>query len=417
LRQFSVLFLSVFSLFLTLSAPVFADGRPDIPTLVDRLVHGDTMEKSNARYALIRAGGDAVPALIDELKKREALPDVTLILNRTRDPRAAAELVNLLDIHDEEVTGMVWAAIFSLGDASLPYLFDALKDDKRRDGAVTVLAGMGSPTGYPRLRKLLKDPDPMVNSAAARVEKSWLDRDALKEVAALLSSQNPATREAATGYYAALAQYYPMPGVETLLSDTDAAVRANALTSAIKQRTPICGSFTSILAKDPDAGARRLAAEAVFRCCRDTSATPLIAALDDTDETVVIASIGYLGELKAKEAAPHLATFLAADKKPSDAVVAAVAAALASIGSGYDPDIFLPHANWENLYVVKAVLAAWEGSAKPGDDGIMKALRDYLPMLVDNRYKGRVKDLLQKLGGGPAATTGHKPEDPVTPSP
>ena len=128
--------------------------------------------------------------------------------------------------------------------------------------------------------------------------------------------------------------------------------------------------------------------------------------------------------MKAKEAAKALAGLIAKDADPSKAVVAAASAALGSIGEGFDPDVLLNHADWDDLYIVKGTITAWEKTAKPGDERVIAALREYIHKKTDNRYKGRAKDLIRKLGGTPGEgeddnvwrLDGHPVED-ASPSP
>lgn len=370
----------------------------DAERLVAQLGSKDGQVKSQAMYALVNLGKDAVPALLASLGKRENLDEVIFVLNSIKDERAAGPLAGLLDVKDPETLGKVKSALFSLGPVSVPYLFDAMKDAGRREAASETLASMRDPEYFDRLRKLLGDKDPSVRRYAALVEKDWLDRGARGEMAVLLKDGFAETRRDASAYFLGVSPDFDTPGLDNLLKDPDAEVRITAIKITIKDRYPgAFGEVAGILSADPDADARKLATEALFRCYRDKAAGPLTAALKDSDDSVASAAAGRLGEMKAKDAVPDIVALLKRGKKPSDEVVESVARSLGEIGGGYDPNVLLPYINWENLYVVRSVLNAWESAARPEDAGIKEALANYLAMQVDVRYKDRAKVLLQRL--------------------
>lgn len=373
-------------------------GDKDPARLVGLLGSRDGRVKSQAMYALVGLGKDSVPALLAALDKRENLKEVIFVLNSIKDERAAGPLARLLDVKDPETLGKIKSALFSMGPVSMPYLFDAMKDADRRKAASETLVSMKYPKYYDRLRNLLEDKDPSVRRYAALAEKGWLDRGARAEMAALLKDGDAETRRDSSAYFLGISPDFDTPGLTDLLKDPDAEVRITAIKITIKDRYPDAfGEVAGILAADPDAGARKLAAEALFRCYRDKAAGPLTAALKDRDESVAAAAAGWLGVMKAKEAVPDIVALLKRVQKPSDEVVESVARSLGEIGGGYDANVLLPYVNWENLYVVRSVLNAWEAAARPEDSGIKKALANYLAMQVDVRYKDRAKMLLQRL--------------------
>jgi HEAT repeat protein len=230
------------------------------------------------------------------------------------------------------------------------------------------------------------------------VERTWLDAGAAGIMGGLLSDENPAVRREASAYFLGLSPNVSMPGMDKLLKDPDETVRLTVLKAAVKDREPgLAPVLVSVMSDDPSAEARRLAGDALYKCCPDKAVGPFIAALGDKDDTVAVSAAGHLGELKAKESIKPLLVLLTGRQKPSDEVVECVARALADIGEGFDPNVFLPYINWENLYVVRSVLRAWEETARPGDVLIKEALERYVRMQVDNRYKERVKRLIEKL--------------------
>ncbi|HEY3347234.1 MAG TPA: HEAT repeat domain-containing protein, partial [Nitrospirota bacterium] len=218
-------------------------------------------------------------------------------------------------------------------------------------------------------------------------------------MAALLTDTDAGTRRDAAEYFASLAQKTETPGKEKLLSDPDEQVRMSALKiTTLNRDLRFADKFASMLKDDPSPGVRRLAAEALFRCVPAKAAEPLIGALKDPDETVALDAAARLGEMKAKEAKLPLIAMLTAKGKPSDELVDGVSSALAAIGEPFGGKIFLPYINWDNLYVVRGVLRAWETAAVPEDTEIRDALLHYLTLSVDDRYKWRAQKLMDKLG-------------------
>jgi HEAT repeat protein len=373
-------------------------GAADVPGLIGVLKTGDGPARSQAQYALIRLGKDAVPGLIEALGQREDVPEIVYVLNSIKDERAAGPLAGLLDMKDEDALSKVEAALFSLGRPAVPFLFEAMKDPARRAPACAVLSSMKDPKYFKTLHGYLQEKDSGLRASAAAVERSWLDADASGIMGGLLSDENPAVRREASAYFLALSPNVSMPDHARLLKDPDETVRIIALKAAVKDREPgLAPGLVSVMTDDPSPEARRLAGDALYKCCPDKAAGPFVAALGDRDDSVAVSAAGHLGELKAKESVKPLLVFLTGRQRPPDEVVEVVARALADIGEGFDPNVFLPYINWENLYVVRSVLRAWEETARPGDVKIKEALERYVRMQVDNRYKERVKRLIEKL--------------------
>jgi len=375
-------------------------GAKDIPELIKLVKGSDPLRRSQAQYALIRMGEKPVPELIKALGERENLPEIIYVLNSIKDARAAGPLAGLLDVSDQETLEKVKAALFSLGEQSVPYLFEALGDPARCEQAAKVLAALREPGYFPTLVCRLRDDDPARRKCAAVIERAWLDEGAAAAMGELLRDSRADIRREASGYFLALSPNIgTVPGLSGLFSDTDDLVRINAVKIAAKNReTGLFTELCRVMSNDINPEARRLAGDAVFKCNPDKAAPALISALKDEDDAVAGSAACHLGELKAKDALLPLQGLLTGrGQRPSDTVVEGVARALADIGGGYDPNIFLPYINWENLYVVRSVIRAWEGTARPSDGRIKEALSNYMQMEVDGRYKDRVKALLDRL--------------------
>jgi HEAT repeat protein len=258
---------------------------------------------------------------------------------------------------------------------------------------------MKAPADFERLKGLLKDKDPAARSCAAEVELAWLDLGAAGEMGGLLRDENVRTRGRAAGYFLALYKDLDTPHVDMLLADPDPGVRKTAVEITIREKDATQKDrLVAMLKDDPDEQVRRLAADSLAKCCPEAAVGPLADALDDRSDAVAAASAGHLGDMKAASALEKLAALLPKREKPSDELVEKVARALADIGGTYDANVLLPYINWDNLYVVRAVIKAWDISATPADTKIKDALRRYLDMPVDGRYKEYVKKLLEKLG-------------------
>lgn len=374
-------------------------GTNDVPRLIGLLKGDDGFVKAQAQYALTSMGKDAVPGLLSALDSRENIVEIVYVLNGIKDERAAGRLAGLLDLKDAEALGKVESALYSLGPAAVPHLFDALNDPSRRESAARTLALIKDKDSYPKLYPYLKSPDPGIRACAAYVESAWLDRGAGSIMAGLLKDGQARTRRDATGYFLAISPNIETPYLGTLLEDPDAQVRLNSIKIVIINRdNKYPGKVSAILKNDPDPRVRKAAVEAFYRCFREESSPAFITALDDRDDSVAALAAGYIGELGVREAAPGLNSLLTGRGRPSDEIVESVARAFAGIKEGFDPEVLLPYINWENLYVVRSVLGAWEAAAMPGDVAIKDALRKYIEMQVDDRYKDRAMRLLEKLG-------------------
>lgn len=373
-------------------------GTDDVPRLIGLLKGDDVYLKAQAQYALTCLGKDAVPGLLSALEVRENIVDIVYVLNGIKDERAAGPLAGLLDLKDAGALEKVESALYSLGPAAVPHLIDALNDPARRENAANTLALIKDKPSYPKLYPYLKSPDAGIRASAAYVESAWLDRGVESIMGGLLKDGQGRTRRYATGYFLAISPNIETPYLDILLDDPDALVRLNSIKIVIINRDKKYSSKVSkILKNDPDPRVRKEAVEAYYRCFREESSPAFIAALDDRDDSVAALAAGYIGELGVKEAAPGLKVLLTGRGRPSDEIVESVARAFAGIKEGFDPDVLLPYINWENLYVVRSVLGAWEAAAIPGDVAIKDALKKYIEMRVDDRYKDRAKRLLEKL--------------------
>ncbi len=372
----------------------------DYNALINLVEKSSPQTRAQAQYVLVNMGGRAVPALLDALKKREYVPELVFVLNGIKDGRSAEPLANLLNLKDKKSLESVKNALFSLGSHSVPYLFEAIEDPSRCQPAAEVLASIKAAEYREKLKNCLKDNRVYVRQAAAEVELSWLDPSARGDMESLLSDKNVAIRRAASAYFLAMAPNFSVKELPALLKDPDADVRRNSVQLATRLRDVRCfGILSEILLKDPDPEVRTLSVEAVFRCGENGQAVaPLIAALKDNDLHVSAAAARRLGALKAAQAGAPLQELLKNKGKQSDDVVDAVAGALADIGDKFDADSLLPYINWNNLYVVRSVIRAWNVSASPGDVKVKEALKNYIKMPVDDRYKNKVRTLLEKLG-------------------
>jgi hypothetical protein len=125
--------------------------------------------------AFLRPHADLVPVLLKGLKDRpKELPETTLALGNSGDPRALEPLLGLLQSKDEETAGFAGQALGYLGSAGAePKLIESLdKDTWQQVMACGALAKMGSRKALPALEKLAKNDEYTgalnVKGAAAR---------------------------------------------------------------------------------------------------------------------------------------------------------------------------------------------------------------------------------------------------------
>jgi HEAT repeat protein len=146
-----------------LPLPVLA---ADIPALITALRDPQPEKRAEARKALVKAGPEAVPALVEAIRSDSNRAVMTIIL-REIGPGAVPELIALLK--SPKLRNRAGAALFQvIGPESLgqtPALLDCLRDPAVNNYCGTSLVKMMGPRAKGQIGKLLealKDPNPTV---------------------------------------------------------------------------------------------------------------------------------------------------------------------------------------------------------------------------------------------------------------
>jgi HEAT repeat protein len=149
--------------------------------------------------------------------------------------------------------------------------------DLRREG-VDILDRIArfDPEARAAIRKLLRDPSPRVREEAAEVLGDLRDKESF-------------------------------PEMMELLADSEANVRRRAVQALMGIETPeAVPALVDRLTSDQDERVRETAADALGRLKSPQAAQSLLNALKDQSEDVRAQAIASLGEVGAREAAPHL---------------------------------------------------------------------------------------------------------------
>lgn len=148
-------------------------GKNAVSGLIDLVqvgIKGDKTEYERARKELRLIGQPAVEELIEALDERDVMVSVLAIevLVPIGDARALPHIVAAMGDEDDQVyEAATWGA-GEFGEAAIPLLTDALKDDKPRlrANAAEALGEIGDITTTDDLVKLLNDDEAIVRNAA-----------------------------------------------------------------------------------------------------------------------------------------------------------------------------------------------------------------------------------------------------------
>jgi general secretion pathway protein G len=218
---------------LVLAAAAVQDNKPlqgkdeilkqDIENAIKKLASTRGVESLWAQDELVDLGRRAVPAVVAELNKKDAKPELKgplcAVLGRIREPHkdAVAALVARLKDNDEYGSSIASAAaraLASIGDeSSAPALLEALKskgvdsDKVLKYECIRALGLFRTPEAVETLKKALEDKKPataiesddsawLIAAAAAEALGQIRAQDAVDDVGKLLTdaaTQNPAT--------------------------------------------------------------------------------------------------------------------------------------------------------------------------------------------------------------------------------
>jgi HEAT repeat protein len=132
----------------TPSTPLKLNPNSPVEALVMALRDENARTRQDARFDLVRRGGPAVPALLEQLGSgNTALRwEVAKALTEIRDPQAAGALVRALSDEDRDVRWVASEGLISLGHPSLRPLLQGLIRNADspwlREGALRVFHAM-----------------------------------------------------------------------------------------------------------------------------------------------------------------------------------------------------------------------------------------------------------------------------------
>lgn len=191
-----------------------------------------------AEDALLRAGSEAVPALIDALKDDAwgVIMGAVYVLGELRDVRAVQPLIERLAHSDDHVQHAIADALLKIGSITVRPLIHALRgheDGRVRRAAAGILGVFRDPLATPALLNALAEDTPEVRAAAAASLGSTADVSAVEGLIwALENDESAAVREAAARALGviALGVSVPraLPALAAALDDSDWGTRQSA---------------------------------------------------------------------------------------------------------------------------------------------------------------------------------------------
>jgi len=378
----------------------------DIPELVKYLKRAGSRESDLSKDILIEFGEDSVPELLKALSPGEGFQEVVTVLRSIRDERAIEPLSAYINSDDWSIANPSRGALRSYGNAAVPVLAGLLKKPDYSGAAVDVLKDIEpSEESLKTVRQMLHSGDPGEKSAAAVVLGHWRDEVSAKDIAGLFGDTDAKVRAAALEGYRLLyrddEQSYDLAAVLPFLEDEDATVRRNA--SYIFRSKPDVSYIKPLLDRlnvEKDIVVSKNLITAIGDTGSGNVVFPLIEYMEAATDSSLVTNVLYsLGELKAKEAVPFIVEMLTGEKEAEAPVAQEAFMALEKIGEPVDLKPFLKYLKHGDPHYTATgeLMGLIEAQAKPGDEKIIEALKDFRAG-EDNPYAVRSIDaLLEKL--------------------
>lgn len=371
----------------------------DIPSLVQFVKEG-SYEADQAKEILIRFGPKAVPALLDALKDGKGVEGVFSVLIHVVDERALEVATTYVSDPSPVIREYTAVMLVKIGPPAVPAMLDLLGKKETNETAVNMLVNVQhSPKSLELVRAECKSPNPLSRAGAAYLLGLYRDTESEQAVMSLLDDPDPVVRAKAMEGYGNLFSDRPdRYDVDVLLQhldDTDPSVRFRAveILGRVDDDRAV-RRLMGMLDTEKDHRALGMAVEVLGSKDVQSAVFPILKLLDheDTDYRFQTTVIYVLGQLKAKEAVPYLVEPFKSGKPVNLLIQKDTFKALVKIGEPVELGMFLkyiqpgdPHKNSTNH-----VLALIDAFAKPGDKGVVDALKAYRPDAT--RAQGEVID-------------------------
>lgn len=226
--------------------------------------------RDQAARALIRAGGAAVPGLIERLE--QGAPEIrraaAAALGSIGDPRAVSPLITALGGEDPGLASLAAGALGKIGDSRA---FDPLLGHLGhpsalvRQSVIGAVNSLGHPDHTARMLALLEAPDPLVRAGAVKSLGYFGDPAAAGGLLAAARDEDPEVRQAALETLA-FSDHPQVPGVLMAALESAQAPERAAAARALAFLEP--AQALPLLAKaaaDPDPWVRLYACRSLGR--------------------------------------------------------------------------------------------------------------------------------------------------------
>lgn len=188
-----------------------ADAKAAVPALIESLYTYQVNPRlpRDARFALVQIGPDAVPSLLDALKKTKEPGkrlSIVAVFHDSRSPEAVPALIALLK--DKDIGSRINETVHAMGKPALLPLVAALEDLDNEQAVYTLTGWKKGANPYnagdlrflvPNLVKLLKNEEPEIRKRACQVLGSMGPQasTAREELEAAKNDKIPSVRRAA----------------------------------------------------------------------------------------------------------------------------------------------------------------------------------------------------------------------------
>ena len=385
-------------------------SKKDVPKLIDFLGKSGSVSIYSSR-ALVDLGADAVPELLDALRKGTYPEKIIYILSQIPDKKAAEGLVEI--IKDPSAPAVPISALTAYGDLAVPGLVSLLDDKNHGDAAADALGNISPSEESRRIaRSCFDSEDPRVRGLAALVLGRWQDSKSAPEIEALLFHNDLKERKNAIIGYSLLYQQAPerynLDVLERLvMTEKDRDIRRTAvdIIKLIPGKNTDDALLRLIKSEKDNKVLSRLLYSVGDR--NDTMmALQALQIIQENDNPDVRAAGFYaLGRFRAEEAEPYITTVMHTAKRMNAEMKLQAFEAFVRIGRPVDYKDYLVHMydadGCEECYSFKdALLDLVEANVKPGDKDTLAFLVSFREKAAP-RYIEKVDSIIKKIDRQP----------------
>ncbi|MBT3336394.1 MAG: HEAT repeat domain-containing protein [Anaerolineae bacterium] len=324
---------------------LIALGADSAPGLVAALGGKDQALSTFVPQILVRIGVDAIPALSEAIRAREASNQIqaATVLGEIGNSAALPILLQILPSKNYKVQVATALALGKINDKSvMPQLLNTLSDNDPdvRIAVARAIAGFRLPKTYLNLADLLDDPEINVRQAAAQALAEtddpsvipylvealydsfwWYGREEAMQVlqasirkfgtqayaplAEAMNAKEPTVRRYAISLLAPLKDSRSLEPLQMAFYDPNYDVAEMAATAMIGYGPTAMSIFVEALSS-PNDWIREKSVESIAKIGGREAVNYLLKTLNDSESSVRIAAINALGQLKDRYALPAL---------------------------------------------------------------------------------------------------------------